>query len=124
MSLQTPLAKVRGLGSAKEGVHHWWAQRVSGAALAPLTLWFVFSVATNAGASYEGWTAWMADPFNTVLMIAFVLTSFHHGHLGLQVVVEDYIPEEGLKLILVTVIKWLSVLLSIASTLAILKVAI
>lgn len=121
MTLQTPLSKARGLGSAKGGVHHWWVQRVSGAALVPLTLWFIFSVANLAGAPHADWAQWLANPLNTVLMIALVLCGFHHGHLGLQVVIEDYIRKEAVKLILITSIRWFAALLAISSIFAILK---
>ena len=121
MTLQTPLSRVRGLGSAKGGVHHWWVQRVSGAALVPLTLWFIFSVASLAGTPYAAWTQWLANPLHTVFMIALVLCGFHHGHLGLQVVVEDYIHNEAIKLIMITTVRWFSALLAITSIFSILK---
>lgn len=123
MSLKTPLAKARGLGSAKEGVHHWWVQRLSGAALVPLTLWFVFSIVTMTGSDYAAVTAWAAAPVNTVLLVLLVATTFHHTHLGLQVVIEDYVHNGFWKLVLLIGIKWLSVILSVAAIIAVLKVA-
>lgn len=123
MSLKTPLAKVRGLGSAKEGVHHWWAQRLTGAALVPLTLWFVFSIVTMSGDGHMAFTAWAASPVNTVLLVLLVATTFHHTHLGLQVVIEDYVHHGFWKLVLLVGIKWLSIILAVAAIIAVLKVA-
>ncbi|WP_259780888.1 succinate dehydrogenase, hydrophobic membrane anchor protein [Aestuariispira ectoiniformans] len=123
MSLKTPLAKARGLGSAKEGVHHWWVQRISGAALVPLTLWFVFAVATMTGSDHAAVAAWAATPVNTVLLVLLVATTFHHAHLGLQVVIEDYVHNGFWKLVLLVGIKWLSALIGVAAIIAVLKVA-
>lgn len=123
MSLRTPLAQVRGLGSAKEGVHHWWVQRLSGAALIPLTLWFVFSIAGMAGADHAAFAAWAAEPLNSVLLIVLVAATFHHTHLGLQVVIEDYIHHGFWKLLFLVGSKFGSGLLAVAGIFAILKVA-
>ena len=123
MSLRTPLAQVRGLGSAKEGVHHWWLQRLSGAALVPLTLWFVFSIAGMAGADHAAVSAWAASPVNAVFLILLVAATFQHVHLGLQVVIEDYIHHGTAKLILLVSSKFGSFILAIAGIFAILKTA-
>ncbi len=76
MSLQTRLATVRGLGSAKNGTHHWWGQRVTAVALLPLTLWFVYSVIMLAGAGYIEVAGWLAQPLNTVLMLLLIAATF------------------------------------------------
>lgn len=123
MSLRTPLAQVRGLGSAKEGVHHWWLQRLSGAALVPLTLWFIFSIAGMAGADHAAFSAWAAVPFNAVLLILLVAATFQHVHLGLQVVIEDYVHGGVAKLILLVGSKFGCFILATAGIFAILKVA-
>ncbi|RED54284.1 succinate dehydrogenase, hydrophobic membrane anchor protein [Aestuariispira insulae] len=123
MTLRTPLAQVRGLGSAKEGVHHWWLQRLSGAALVPLTLWFIFSIAGMSGADHAAFAAWAADPFNAVLLILLVAATFQHVHLGLQVVIEDYIHGGAAKLILLVGSKFGCFILATAGIFAILKVA-
>lgn len=98
MSLQTPLARVLGLGSAKEGVGHWWWQRLTAAALVPLGIWFVIAVISLVGAGYGEARAWVTAPLNMVLLIAFSAAVLHHAQLGLQVVIEDYVHNEALKL--------------------------
>ena len=92
--LQTPLGRVRLNGSAKSGTHHWWMQRVTSIALLPLMLWFVFGLATRAGAPYEEIARWVATPFNAVLMLLLTGIGFHHTAAGLQVVIEDYMRPE------------------------------
>ena len=123
MSLRTPLAQARGLGSAKDGVHHWWVQRLTGVALIPLTLWFVFSIAGMAGADHTAFADWAASPLNAVLLAALVATTLHHTHLGLQVVIEDYIHHGTWKLFLLVASKFGSALLAIAGIFSILKIA-
>ncbi|HHQ15163.1 MAG TPA: succinate dehydrogenase, hydrophobic membrane anchor protein [Chromatiales bacterium] len=91
MSLQSPLRQALGPGSAKEGVGHWWAQRLTAIALVPLGLWFVFSMLRLDHGSYEIVRAWIADPAHAVLLILFLVTLLYHCFLGLQVVIEDYL---------------------------------
>jgi succinate dehydrogenase / fumarate reductase membrane anchor subunit len=123
MSLKSPLGQVRGLGSAKSGTHHWWAQRVTAVALVPLTLWFVFALATHAGADHASASAWLAHPINSILALLLIAATFHHLHLGLQVVIEDYIHHEGVKIATLMVVKLLSIALGVAAAFAVLKVA-
>lgn len=110
MNLQTPLSRVLGLGSAKEGVEHWWWQRLTALALVPLGIWFVVVVISMVGADYATARTWVAQPVNMVLLIAFVAALLHHGQLGLQVVIEDYVHREAWKLSLLLAVKALSVL--------------
>jgi len=124
MSLQTRLATVRGLGSAKNGTHHWWGQRVTAVALLPLTLWFVYSVIMLAGAGYIEVAGWLAQPLNTVLMLLLIAATFHHLQLGLQVVIEDYIHSEFTKLTTLLFVKFASFGLAVASGYAVLKIAL
>ncbi|GAB0114101.1 succinate dehydrogenase, hydrophobic membrane anchor protein [Acidisoma sp. C75] len=121
---QTPLGRVKGLGAAKAGVHHWWAERVTSVALIPLTLWFVFSVLALAGHPQAAVAHWVSHPLVAVLLIAFVLASFHHAALGLQVVMEDYLHDEGQRLIWMMVMKAIVWLLGLAALLSIIKLAI
>ena len=97
--LRSPLGRARGYGSAKEGVQHFWVQRVSAVALVPLSLWFVFSVAQLPVESYGAVKHWLSSPSVAVMMALFVATVFYHSMLGIQVVVEDYITAEGTKLV-------------------------
>lgn len=123
MSLKTPLGAARGLGSAKDGTHHWIAQRITAIALVPLTIWFIFSAVALAGASYPEAAAWLADPVNAVLMLLLVVATFHHLQLGLQVVVEDYVHHEGRKIATLLAIKLAAFALGTAAAFAVLKVA-
>src|ERR1019366_5915909 len=88
---RTPLSRARGLGSAKNGVEHWWMQRVTAVALVPLTLWFIASLMAIAGGDYGTVIAWFKRPLTTILMASLLTTLFHHMALGLRVVVEDYV---------------------------------
>jgi succinate dehydrogenase / fumarate reductase membrane anchor subunit len=121
---QTQLGRVKGLGAAKTGVHHWWAERVTSVALVPLTLWFVFSVLSLAGHPQPDIAHWIAHPLVAVLLIALILASFHHTQLGLQVVMDDYIHEEGPRILWILAMKAVVYLLGLAALLAVLKLAI
>lgn len=123
-SLRSPLGRVRGLGSAKGGTHHWWLQRVTSIALLPLTIWFALAAASLAGASYIDTLAWMGRPWNAVLLLATIGLSFHHTAAGLQVVVEDYAKPEWVKMAGILAINAICVLLALASALAVLKIAV
>lgn len=98
MSYRSPIGRVRGLGSAKEGTAHWWGQRLTSLALVPLILWFVFSVALMAGADHATFVEWVRSPIVAGLLILLLLVGFKHSHQGMQVVIEDYISAEGAKI--------------------------
>jgi succinate dehydrogenase / fumarate reductase membrane anchor subunit len=121
-SLRSPLGRVRGLGSAKEGTHHWWAQRVTAIALIPLTLWLVWSVVQMNGADFVEFTNWLYDPINATLLILFMTVSFHHAQLGLQVVIEDYVSGHGARIFTILVVKLVCALLAALSVVSILIV--
>jgi succinate dehydrogenase / fumarate reductase, membrane anchor subunit len=122
--LSTPLARVRGLGSAKEGVEHWWMQRLTALALVPLTLWFVYSAVRLTGTGYAHAAAWLKLPLNATLMILLIAAGFHHGQLGLQVVIEDYVHTGWRKLTCLLAIKFLAVLLAVGAIVGVLKTAL
>ncbi|MEQ8334984.1 succinate dehydrogenase, hydrophobic membrane anchor protein [Nisaea sp.] len=122
-SMRTPIGRVRGLGSAKSGLHHWWMQRVTAVALIPLTLWFVASLISLAGAGHAETVAWISSPIVAVLMISLIIATFYHAALGLQVVIEDYVHHEGGKLALLLGVKLLCSLLAVAALFAVLKLA-
>jgi len=121
--MRTPLGRVRGLGSAKSGTHHWWMQRVTSIALLPLTLWFVVSMLSLAGASYAQTRAFLAWPVNAVLMLALIGLTFHHIAAGLQVVVEDYVRKEMQRIAALLVIKGGCWLMALVCAFAVLRVA-
>ena len=89
--MKTPLAKVHGLGSAKDGTHHWWTQRLTALANIPLVIFMVVSFVGNAGKGHAEWVAWLKQPLVSVLVILFVANFVYHMRLGLQVIVEDYV---------------------------------
>ncbi len=122
MSMQTPIAKVRGLGSAKGGFHHWWAQRLTAIALIPLSLWFIYSLVCTTGADYATVIAWLGQPMNAVLMLLFLFALYYHAALGLQVVIEDYIDSEWQKITCLILVKFLACLLGLSSALSVLKI--
>ena len=122
--LRSPLARARGLGSAKDGTHHWWVQRLTAAALVPLAVWFVASLVMLTAAGYEDVGAWMSGPVAMTLLILFIVVGLHHAQLGLQVVIEDYVHSEGLRIASIVVVKFLAVVAGLAATIAILKVGL
>lgn len=91
MGIRTPLARVRGLGSAKDGTHHWWMQRVTAVALIPLSIWFVYSLLSLSGADLASVQQWMQSSLHALLMLAFLGSATYHAKLGMQVVIEDYV---------------------------------
>jgi len=97
MSLRTPLGKVLGRGAAREGVGHWWLQRVTAVALLPLSVWFVASLLSHPLNSYEAMRGWLGQPWVAVLTILFVFTLAWHSKLGVEVVIEDYVQGKGAK---------------------------
>lgn len=123
-ALRTPLGRVRGLGSARGGTHHWWMQRVTSIALLPLTIWFVFSAVGLVGAGYAETRAFISAPLNAVLLLALIGLTFHHMAAGLQVVVEDYMRGEFARMATILVIKGVALLMALASALAVLRIAL
>ena len=124
MSLRSPLARARGLGSAKEGLNHWIAQRVTAIALVPLSIWFIISVIGLAGSHYEQFQAWLAVPGNTALMLLLLFAVFHHAQLGCQAVIEDYIHGRAARVAAILLVKLTSALLGVFAAVAVLRAAL
>jgi len=121
-TMKSDLAKVQGLGSAKHGVGHWKLQRVSAIGMIPLILWFIPSLMLTIISGYNEAILWIQNPFNATGLILLLGTIFFHASFGLQVVIEDYVHSEGLKIISITFIKLLSILLGVLSILCVLKI--
>jgi succinate dehydrogenase / fumarate reductase membrane anchor subunit len=123
MSYRTPIGRARGLGSAKDGTAHWWAQRLTALALVPLVLWFVISVVRLIGAGHGAVVAWLGSPVAAGLMILLIVATFHHAQLGVQVVIEDYVHNEAGKIAAIILVKFAAVVLGLAGILAVLAIA-
>lgn len=123
-SMQTPLARVRGLGSAKSGLSHWWHQRLTAIAMVPIMVASLILVAQIGMLDYQGAIDLMANPLAATLLLLLVLVGFFHAALGLQVVIEDYVGNEGARMGLIVMVKMISFALAVLSIVSILKVAL
>jgi succinate dehydrogenase / fumarate reductase membrane anchor subunit len=124
MSLETPLHKAQGLGSSHSGVNHFWRQRVSALALVPLTVWFAICALGLVGADEPSVLIFLQQPLNALLMGAFVLIALYHMALGLQEVIVDYIPHEGLKIGFVLLVRGFAWTVAAGCLFALLRIAI
>jgi succinate dehydrogenase / fumarate reductase, membrane anchor subunit len=122
-SLKSPLGRVLGLGAAGEGTGHWWAQRLSAAALVPLALWFVVSLLRVGAGDYFAVDAWLSRPFNALLAVLFVLAAVYHAMLGTQVVAEDYVHAPGARVVVLGLLRLAHIALAAGGVLAIVIVA-
>ena len=123
-SMSTPLARARGLGSAKSGLHHWWHQRVSAVAMVGLVSWMVVLLFSLVEADYQTALNMLAHPVNATVVVLFVAVGFWHASLGLQVVLEDYVANEGVRLIAILAVKMAASVTAILAILSVLKVAL
>lgn len=123
--LKNPLSRARGLGSAKSGLDHWIAQRMTAIGNLILGLWFMWSLVMHPELAYfTGAEAWLSQPFNAVLMILFVISTFYHAKLGLQVVIEDYVHCEAMKITSLIAVKLSLLAMSVGCVFSILQVAL
>ena len=123
MSLRSPLGRVLGLGSSKEGTGHWWSQRVSSVALVPLTLWFMFSLLALPALDYDTVRTWLSFPLSGFLAVLLIAVLTYHAYLGTDVVIEDYVHSAGAKLFSLLLLRFLYVLVGGAGMFATLRVA-
>lgn len=124
MSLRSPLGRVLGLGTAKDGTAHWWGQRMSGIALLLLGLWFVASLLTMPGFDYASAAAFIGEPLHAVLLMLLSVTMAYHSWLGVQVVIEDYVHSHGLKFAALTLSRFAHIFLAVVALFAILRLGI
>lgn len=122
--MPTPLSDVRGLGSAKHGVDHWWIQRVTAVALVPLTVWFIASLIVIARSDYNAVVVWLQTPLATIFMALLMVALFYHMALGLQVVAEDYVHSDRVKIPIVPAMHLACFALAAAGVFAILHIAV
>ncbi|MGM0562731.1 MAG: succinate dehydrogenase, hydrophobic membrane anchor protein [Pseudomonadota bacterium] len=124
MSYRSPLRNAYGLGSAKDGTHHFMVQRLTGIALVPLMLWLTYSIACLGGADLASVRDFIAHPLNATLLICLTIAVFYHSSLGIQVVLEDYLHINSLRLTLQILVNFTNFALAVVSILAILKLAV
>ncbi|HXJ02354.1 MAG TPA: succinate dehydrogenase, hydrophobic membrane anchor protein [Micropepsaceae bacterium] len=122
--LRTPLAKIEGLGSAKSGTLHFWHQRMTAVALVPLSIWFAASALAYVGADQGAVAAYFAEPVNAVPMFLFILASTYHMSLGMQMIIEDYIHQEGQKIAALILNRFAAWTIGAASSFALIKMAL
>ena len=121
--LRTELGRVRGLGSAKEGVSHWWMQRLTALALVPLSLWFVASLVFLTDTDYATAKLWLKSPVTLGLMALFIAALFYHAVLGVQVVIEDYVSRHGLRTASIVLVQFAGFVLAVAAIVSLLVIA-
>jgi len=121
-NLRSPLGAVLGLGSAKQGVKHWWAQRITAVGLALLGVWFIASLACLDTFAYGPVTAWIGTPCNATLLVLWVAVLAYHSQLGIQVVIEDYV-HGALKTVSIVLSNFLHLVVGTLGVVAVLRIA-
>ena len=121
--LRNDLGRVRGLGSAKEGVGHWWRQRLTAIALIPLSLWFVASLVFLSDTDHATAVHWLGSPVTLGLMVLFLAATFYHAALGLQVVIEDYVSRHACRTALIVLTQFACFALATAGVVSLLVIA-
>ena len=124
MSMRTPLSRVRGLGSAKDGTDHFWRQRLTSIANIPLVLFFVISIVAHAGSDHATFIAYLSHPLVAIVMLLMILCALYHMCLGMQVIIEDYVHSEGLKVIALMGNTFFSIAVGMGCVFAILKLSL
>lgn len=123
MSLRSPLGRVLGLGSAKDGVQHWWLQRLSSVALVPLSVWFTVSLLALPVLDHPTLYAWVHQSSTALLLILLVLIGAWHSQLGVRVVIDDYVHAPGPRTVTLVAVTFVHAFAAAAGVFAVLKVA-
>ena len=124
MTLRSPLGRAKGMGSARRGADLWWMQRVTAVALIPLSIWLMASLVALTGADHQRFAEWVASPINAVALLLAIATSFYHFKVGMDVVIEDYVRSEGLKIASLLFTTFATVLVGSVCVFAVLKLAL
>ena len=122
--LRSPLAKAKGLGASGDASHHFWIQRLTALGLIPLVIRLCFSITLLPEASYASVVNWLQSPFNAIMMTLLVIVAFQHAHLGIQVIIEDYVSSHTKRLIGVLAVKFLSYFLMVVGVYSIIKITL
>ena len=122
--MRTPLGRVRGLGSAKSGTEHFWVQRLTALANVPLAIFLLASVVALVGADYETVKAYLSMPVVSIVLLLLILSGAYHMRLGMQVIIEDYVSSEGLRLLSIIGNNFFSALVGLACIYAVLKLGL
>ena len=123
MKQGSAIGRVRGLGSARSGAHHWWLERLTSVSTLLLFIWLLVALLRLPRLDYEMVTQWLASPLAAVPMLLLIVSTFWHSKLGLQVLTEDYVHEEGLKLFTITLLNFLILALGALAFFSVLKIA-
>jgi succinate dehydrogenase / fumarate reductase, membrane anchor subunit len=123
MKQGTAIGRVRGLGSAKSGAHHWWLERLTSVSTLLLFIWLLVALLRLPRLDYDMMTQWLASPLAAVPMLLLIVSTFWHTKLGMQVIIEDYVHEEGLKLFTVTILNFFVLALGALAFFSVLKIA-
>jgi succinate dehydrogenase / fumarate reductase membrane anchor subunit len=121
---KTPLGRVRGLGPSGEGAEHWWDERLSSIAAFLLTIWFIVSLLRLPAIDHGTIGEWLSQPLVAVPMLLLIVTAFWHARMGLQVIVEDYVHQEGDKLFWIVLISFAAILGGSLAAFSVLKIAL
>ncbi|MFC1460521.1 succinate dehydrogenase, hydrophobic membrane anchor protein [Microvirga arabica] len=124
VSMRTPLARVKGLGASGHGVEHWWIHRMTAVSNIPLIIAFVIIVAALAGSSYQEATSIISHPLVAIILLLAVISVVNHMRLGMQIIIEDYVHDKGLKIAAVIANNFYAVIIGVACLYAILKVSL
>jgi succinate dehydrogenase / fumarate reductase membrane anchor subunit len=124
VTMETPLARVRGLGPAREGAHHWWHERLTSVAAFALLVWLAVSLVRLPALDYQSVREWLSSPVAAVPMLLLIVATFWHLKLGLQVIVEDYVHDEGNRFFAILLINFLAVAAAALALFSVLKIAL
>ncbi len=124
MDLRTPIARARGLGSAKDGTRHWWMQRITAIALIPLSVWLVGSLVAIGAADHAQTVHWIRSPAVSIALLLTIAALFHHAQLGMQVIIEDYVHAEWKKLTALIAVKLLAITIAATAAFSVLKISL